>query len=205
MLSKTSFRLALLIICHYRIAIACGMPPAQADVVSHARIVRLSFVEGDVAYQSAGSDWQRAVVNLPIREGYSLRTDAGYAEVEFETGLVMQLAGNTQLEFTELNLTDGHKVTSLKLGQGTMIVTANLQKGDQVSITAGSAAVTVPHSGRLRIDSAQGQNWVTVFHGKVDVANGGNKTEVAERKNFTFWRRRAKPIERGSQSEDGRV
>jgi hypothetical protein len=186
MLSKTSFRLALVSIAILGIAIAVQMPAARADVVSHVRIVRLSFVEGDVAYQSAGSTWERAVVNLPIREGYSLRTDAGYAEVEFETGLVMRLAGNTQLEFSELNLTDGHRVTSLKLVQGTMIATANLQKGDQVSISAGNAEVTVPHSGRFRIDSAQGQNWVTVFHGKVDVANGGSTTAVENGKTLHF-------------------
>jgi len=186
MVTRISFRLAFLSFVIIAIAIVTALPPAQADVVSHARIVRLSFVEGDVAYQSAGSDWERAVVNLPIREGFSLRTDAGYAEVEFETGLVMQLAGNTQLEFTVLNLTDGHKVTSLKLGQGTMIVTANLQKGDQATITAGNAEVAVPHSGRLRIDSAQGQNWVTVFHGKVDVANGGKQTEIESGKTLHF-------------------
>jgi hypothetical protein len=186
MVTKISFRLAFLSFVIIAIAIVAALPPAQADVVSHARIVRLSFVEGDVAYQSAGSDWQRAVVNLPIREGLSLRTDAGYAEVEFETGLVMQLAGNTQLEFTELNLTDGHKVTSLKLGQGTMIVTANLQKGDQTKITTGNGEVVVPHSGRLRIDSVQGQNWVTAFHGKVDVANGGNNTEIESGKTLHF-------------------
>ena len=186
MRSKISFRLALLSIAIIGIAVVMQMPAARADVVSHARIVRLSFVEGDVAYQSAGSTWERAVVNLPIREGYSLRTDSGYAEVEFETGLVAQLAGNTQLEFTEMNLTDGHKVTSLKLIQGTMIATANLQKGDEVSISAGNEVVRVPHSGRFRIDSAKSQNWVTVFHGKVDVANGGNSTDVESGKTLHF-------------------
>src|SRR5277367_6736176 len=97
---NTSFRLAVLSFAIMAIAIVAGMPPfAHADAVSHARIVRLSFLEGDVAYQnqSSGSTWERAVQNLPIREGLSLRTDSGYAEVEFESGLVVHLAGNTQL------------------------------------------------------------------------------------------------------------
>jgi len=179
MFSGTSFRFALLSFAILAIAIVAALPLAHADVVSHARIVRLSFVEGDVAYQSHGADWQRAVANLPLQEGYSVRTDTGYAEVEFETGLVVRLAGNTQLEFTELSLIDGHRVTSLKLDQGTIIATVNLQKGDQVSIISGNGVVMVPRSGRFRIDSAQSQNWVTVFHGKVDVANGHSSANAA--------------------------
>jgi hypothetical protein len=186
MRNKISFRLAVLSSAIIAIAIVATFPMAHADVVSHARIVRLSFVEGDVAYQSPGSSWQRAVMNLPLQQGFSVRTDAGYAEVEFESGLVVQLAGNTQLEFKQLSLIDGHKVTSLKLDQGTLIATANLEKGDDVSISSGNGDVTVPHSGRFRIDSAQSQNWVTVFRGKVEVANGGNNTEVDNGKTLHF-------------------
>ena len=199
---NTSFRLAFLSIAILAIAIVAAMPPfAHADAVSHARIVRLSFVEGDVAYQnqSSGSTWERAVANLPIREGFSLRTDTGYAEVEFETGLVVHLAGNTQLEFTELNLTDGHKVTSLKLDQGTLIATANLQKGDEVTIASGSGLVTVPRSGRVRIDSAQSQNWVTVFHGKADVVSGGSNTPVESGKTLHYGPK----IQNGPALQDG--
>jgi hypothetical protein len=186
MRNNISFRLAVLSSAIIAIAIVATFPMAHADVVSHARIVRLSFVEGDVAYQSPGSSWQRAIMNLPLQQGFSVRTDAGYAEVEFESGLVVQLAGNTQLEFTQLSLIDGHKVTSLKLDQGTMITTANLQKGDDVSISTGNGDVTVPRSGRFRIDSSQSQNWVTVFHGKVDVANGGSTTAVENGKTLHF-------------------
>ena len=168
MRNNISFRLAILSSAIMAIAIVATFPMAHADVVSHARIVRLSFVEGDVAYQTPGSPWQRAMMNLPLQQGFSLRTDTGYAEVEFESGLLVELAGNTQLEFTQLSLIDGHKVTSLKLDQGTMIATANLQKGDDISISSGNGDVTVPRSGRFRIDASQSQNWVTVFHGKVD-------------------------------------
>lgn len=186
MRNNISFRLAILSSAIMAIAIVATFPMAHADVVSHARIVRLSFVEGDVAYQTPGSPWQRAMMNLPLQQGFSLRTDTGYAEVEFESGLLVELAGNTQLEFTQLSLIDGHKVTSLKLDQGTMIATANLQKGDDISISSGNGDVTVPRSGRFRIDASQSQNWVTVFHGKVDVANGGNNTEVENGKTLHF-------------------
>jgi hypothetical protein len=106
--------------------------------------------------------------------------------VEFESGLVVELAGNTQLEFTQLSLIDGHKVTSLKLDQGTIIANANLQKGDDVSISSGNGDVAVPRSGRLRIDAEQSQSWVTVFHGKAEVADGGNNTAVESGKTLHF-------------------
>jgi hypothetical protein len=106
--------------------------------------------------------------------------------VEFETGLIVHLAGNTQLEFTELTLNDGLRVTSLKLDHGTMIATANLQKGDQVTIGSGDAEVIVPRNGRLRIDSVDSQNWVTAFKGKVEVRTGDNTTLVENGKALHF-------------------
>ena len=163
-----------------------AVPPAHSDQVSHARIVRLSFVEGDVAYQRPGSTWQRAMINLPIQQDFSLRTDAGYAEVEFETGLMIRLAQNTRVEFTELSLIDGGKVTSLKLDQGTIIATANLSRNDQLSIAAGNLRVAVPRSGRFRMDASDSQNYVTVLHGKVDVVNGTTTTELDSGKSLHF-------------------
>ncbi len=160
--------------------------PAHTDEVSHARIVRLSFVEGDAAYQRPGSTWQRAMMNLPLQQDFSLRTDAGYAEVECESGLAIYLAQNTQVEFTGLSMLDGGKVTSVKLDQGTIITTANLSHGDQLSIAVGNMDVTVPRSGRFRVDATESQNWVTVFHGKVDVANGTVTTGVESGKTLHF-------------------
>ena len=67
---------------------------SQSDF-SHARIVRLSFIVGDVQYQTQGSDWQTANVNLPLQEGFRLATTDGRAEVEFESGLIVRLAENS--------------------------------------------------------------------------------------------------------------
>lgn len=95
---------------------------------SHARIVRLSLVQGDVRFsQSFQGDaladqnaaWESAVANLPIREGYVIATGNGRAEVEFENGAAAYLAEDSVLEFTELALSDGARITRLKLSQGT--------------------------------------------------------------------------------------
>src|SRR5271154_2294901 len=76
--------------------------PAAADV-SHARIIRLSYVQGDVRFtRDAHGDpltdgkniWEAAVLNLPIRQGYVLATDHGRATVEFESGALAFLRKN---------------------------------------------------------------------------------------------------------------
>jgi hypothetical protein len=60
-----------------------GWVPARADL-SHARIIRLSLVQGDVRFaRDVHGDpltndkavWEGATLNLPIRQGYVLATD----------------------------------------------------------------------------------------------------------------------------------
>src|SRR5665213_1372759 len=78
--------------------------PAGAQDYSNIRIVRLSFVEGNVEFQRPGQDWQDARLNLPIQEGFAIRTTDGYAEVEFEDSLTLRLGTNATVEFTGLAL-----------------------------------------------------------------------------------------------------
>src|SRR6202035_4027221 len=73
------------------IALFSLAPSAKAQDYSNIRIVRLSFVEGSVQYQRPGESWQDAQMNLPIQEGFAVRTGDGYAEVEFETSLAIRL------------------------------------------------------------------------------------------------------------------
>src|SRR5215467_2499775 len=96
--------------------------PAYADV-SHARIVRLSLVQGDVRFvrdvkgdplnDSLQLNWETAALNLPIRQGYVVATDSGRAEVEFENGALAFLAENTVLQFYDLSSEDGGLTTRL--------------------------------------------------------------------------------------------
>src|SRR5258708_4145526 len=103
-----------------------GAHPAAADS-SHARIIRLSLVQGDVRFArgthgdplaDSKATWETAGLNLPIRQGYVLATDNGRAEVEFESGAVAFLKENTVLEFYDLSLNDSARTTRLVLRQG---------------------------------------------------------------------------------------
>src|SRR5882724_8296419 len=91
-------------------ALFAGVPHAAADS-SHARIIRLSLVQGDVRFArgahgdplaDSNTAWERAGLNLPVRQGYLLATDQGRAEVEFENGAMAFLKENTVLDFYDL-------------------------------------------------------------------------------------------------------
>src|SRR4030088_3709309 len=79
-----------------------GATAVRADS-SHARIIRLSLVQGDVRFTrdshgdplaDSKTAWETAELNLPIRQGYFLATDKGRAEVEFENGAMAFLKEN---------------------------------------------------------------------------------------------------------------
>src|SRR6202051_4020129 len=104
-----------------------GACAALADS-GHARIVRLSLVQGDVRFardskgdplNESKANWEVAALNLPIRQGYVVATDNGRAEVEFENGAMVFLGANTVVEFYDLSLRDGDRITRLVLRQGT--------------------------------------------------------------------------------------
>jgi hypothetical protein len=159
---------------------------ARAEDYSRIRIVRLSFVEGAVEYQRPGQDWQDANLNLPIQEGFSLRTLEGYAEIEFEDAMAIRLATNSTLEFAGLTLQDGGRATRLTIPQGTAVISAKLRRGDAVSIAASGVTLTLPTSGRFRVDASPTASWVTVFHGKVSVDSPSGTTAVSSRHTLHF-------------------
>ncbi len=150
---------------------------SQGDY-TNVRIVRLSFVEGDVQYQRGEEGWQTALMNLPIQEGFQLATGNGRAEIEFESGLIVRLADNSQLDFTQLALLNGGRVTQLTVAAGTVIVSASLNANDALTIIAPNLQVGVSHITRFRVDTAQGDSWVTVMKGDVAVTSAAGDSQV---------------------------
>ena len=152
-------------------------PPASADA-SHARIIRLSLVQGDVRFArdvhgdpltSDKASWEGATLNLPIRQGYVLATDHGRAEVEFENGAMAFLAENTVLEFYDLSLEDGAKTTRLVLRQGTASFYVNPSREDYFSVTGGDFTVEADGRAGFRLDNFDDGSEVRVTKGRVSV------------------------------------
>jgi hypothetical protein len=160
------------------IGLAVFAYPANAQDYSKIRIVRLSFVEGDVQFERPGEDWEDARLNLPIQEGVKLRTAEGYAEVEFEDSLTLRLGTNATVEFSELGLQNGGRVTKLAMPQGTAILSAKLKRGDAASVVTPSLNLTIPHDSRFRMDIGPDESWVSVFHGKVEIESSNREPSL---------------------------
>jgi hypothetical protein len=149
-------------------------PDSQGDF-TNIRIARLRFVVGDVRYQQGTEDWQTAAMNLPMQEGYKLATGNGRAEIEFESGLIVRLADDSELDFTQLALLNGGRATELTVAAGTIIVSASPNSNDALTIVAPNLQVSVAHTTRFRVDTSQGDSWVTVMKGDVSVdSDAGN-------------------------------
>ena len=150
---------------------------AEADA-SHARIVRLSLVQGDVRFARDFHDdplsdtkavWEVAPLNLPIRQGYALATENGRAEIEFENGAMAFIGANTVVEFYDLSLNDGGHVTRLVLRQGTGIFYVHPANGDYFSVTGGDFTVEANGRARFRLDNYDDGSTVNVEQGYVEV------------------------------------
>ena len=165
--------LLLILFC----ALIAGVQPAAADS-SHARIIRLSLVQGDVRFaRDAHGDpladsktaWENAELNLPIRQGYVLATDKGRAEVEFENGAMAFLKENTVLEFYDLSLKDGARTTRLVLRQGSASFYVNPASDDYFSVTGGDFTVEANGRSSFRLDNYDDGSTVQTLKGHVTV------------------------------------
>ena len=168
------------------------LPTARADGVSHARIVRLSYTHGDVQYRReeasgapAQAGWQQALVNTPLREGMSLATGDGVAEVEFESGAMVWMASNTELELPGLSMEDGAKRTELAVTRGTATIYVNPAKHDSFEVRAGQLVVATPEGARFRVDVFDDGASMSLFHGTVKVTANGATQKLSGHKTLS--------------------
>jgi hypothetical protein len=142
-----------------------GFSPAHSRAQDAAsNVARVSFVQGSVQLLAGqGSDFQQAVMNMPVVEGAQLQTGGdGQAEVEFGDGSVARLTPNSSLQFGhlgmdqvqlqqtaglayyEFNVGDGHPPFSVQFANATVQATANtimrigLDAGWDVAVINGS-------------------------------------------------------------------
>ena len=149
-------------------------PVLRGQEYSHARIVRLSFVEGTVAVQRPDVDeWAAALVNTPIQEGFEVSTaEDGFAEVEFENASTARLGQLSLLEFTQLVLApSGGKVNRLRLHQGYATFNFVPEDDDFYEVSAGDATLVPNGKSRFRLDLEDNLLLVKVFKGSVEISS----------------------------------
>src|SRR5215467_10698715 len=159
---------------------------ASADS-SHARIIRLSLVSGDVRFAAqthgdpladSGAAWETAQLNLPIRQGYVVATDNGRAEIEFENGTLAFLNENTVLQFYDLSLKDGALITRLVLRQGSASFHVNPVSGDYFSVTGGDFTVEAASRATFRLDNFDDGSSVENISGHLTVLHQEQSTRL---------------------------
>ncbi|HEY2353148.1 MAG TPA: DUF6600 domain-containing protein [Candidatus Acidoferrum sp.] len=190
-----TFRTCIRITFLFVFAVSCFALRPGYTAASNARIIRLSLVQGDVRilHDSKGdplandkANWDRAELNLPIRQHDVVATDNGRGEVEFENGAMAFLNENSVLEFFDLSLDDGSFTTRLILRQGSASFYANPGRGDYFSVTGGDfTAEAGSHSG-FRMDNFDDGSTVAVTKGHVSVVHKDDSTVLARGESFTM-------------------
>ena len=116
------------------LAIVLSSIPAKAQQTATKEFVApqmvwVNYAEGEVKFSPGhkgqpqlGKDWMEAYAGQVMETGYTLATEKGRAEIEFENGSVAYLAENSVLEFQWLMVKGNATETQLNLLTGTATV-----------------------------------------------------------------------------------
>src|ERR1041385_3543092 len=169
--------------------------PAQAQVIpadgsydSQARIVRISYLEGQVRIDT-GRGYESATMNVPVTERTWLQTRSdGWAEVQLEDGSLIRLAPDTVVAFTRLGrLSSGGTVTTVDLDQGEAEFKITKHDDSEFQVTVKNKTIVLDHSGSFRVTSINSDPLeIVVWKGEVAVHDPESGGEVAIKKNETF-------------------
>ena len=162
-----------------------SIAPAVAD--SHARIVRLSYLDGDVQIdKSDGHGFGTAYLNMPVTHQSKVWARDGQAEVEFEDGSSIRLTPDTIVVFTDLSLdTSGRRSSTVELQQGTAYFDLRHPGADNFDLQFGRDRLQLTKSSHFRVAAEKGRFEVALFGGEAQVFTGSG-SEIAVRKGETI-------------------
>src|SRR5689334_959531 len=155
---------------------------------SHARIVRISYVEGEVRLDT-GHGYESVTMNVPVTEHNWLQTRSdGWAEIQMEDGSIIRMAPDTIIAFTELGRSSaGGTITTVDLDQGEAVFKIIRRDDSDFQVTVKNKTITLAQSGSFRITSTNSNPMeIAVWKGEVGVRDPESGGEVAVRKNETF-------------------
>jgi FecR protein len=161
---------------------------ADNTTYSYARIVRLSYVSGEVQIvrTDKSNKWEPAVMNMPVEQGFAIGTNNGRAEIELEHGSTIWLAENSVLQFTELALSNGGRLTRMSLSQGTATFDTSLSAGDLFEVATPSFRAMPANKSEFRVDMFSEGGAVSVFNGKVSVNSAAGTQDVPKGQTFAM-------------------
>lgn len=161
--------------------------PVLAD--SSVRIVRLSDVQGTVTIdRGTGQGFEKAFLNMPITQGVKLKTgDDGRAEVEFEDNSVIHLVPNSELQFTDLALSDsGAKISTMDVSKGEAYVNFTGKKDDQFTVTFAHEKTTLTRAAHFRLRLDEDRAELAVFDGDLQISGPSGDLKLSRKETATF-------------------
>ncbi len=175
---------ALTLIATFVVVAAAG---AFAD--SHVRIVRLSYLNGQVQTDRAtGEGLERAILNTPITQGVRVVTgNDGLAEVEFENESALRIAENSEIQFLALSMNDyGAKINEIEVVKGVVYLDARSKGNDIYRIKSGNSTFLVQRDSQLRLEASPDQVQVAVFKGNVQLVDQPQMVNVKRKETLTL-------------------
>jgi hypothetical protein len=156
---------------------------------SQARIVRLSYTNGDVQIDRGnGGGYERAILNMPIVQGTRLWTREGaQAEVEFEDGTTIRLAPDSMMQFPQLALRDsGSTATTIDLQEGTFYFDVLKPAEDQFEVQFPHRSIALDRSVRFRAEVSNYDLRLAVFKGELRVSGDDRWVTVKKNESISF-------------------
>lgn len=177
---KPRTHLLLLIVAAGIITLLTAMPVC-AQTQSASRVIRLSFVEGNVTVQRPDvQGWAEAPANTPLQQGFKLSTgENSFAEIQFENGGAIRLGEQSLMELTELALdASGVNINRVELHQGYATFHPRpFRQGESLEVETPLGKLTAQGGAEFRVDLGQSMERVEVFNGSVDEqSNMGSMT-----------------------------
>jgi hypothetical protein len=168
------------------IFLANPLPAATQDDDPPARAARLSYAQGAVSFEPAGTDdWVDAIVNRPMTSGDKLWADRdGRAEIRIDS-YAIRLGPQTGFSF--LNLDDS--VVQVRLTEGSLNVRVRrLDDNQTLEIDTPNLAFNVLRPGSYRIDVNENGDatLVTVRTGQGEVTGGGSAYPIRAGQSANF-------------------
>ena len=154
------------------------------EIGSHARIVRISYVQGTVQFNG-----QPAIMNSPVTEEGQLVTGSdGLVEVQFEDMSAIRLASESAIAFAQLaRLSTGEAMTRVDMNGGEAEFLIPASSAGRFAVNVRGKNILFKQPGRFRVLSTNSTPLeLAIWKGEAGVRDLDSGQEVTVRRGETF-------------------
>jgi len=156
----------------------------KAEEKSEPQMVWVNYAEGEVKFSPGqkgkpelGKDWNESNHGQGMENGYTLVTEKGRAEIEFENGTVVYLAENSALEFDRLWVGAKGTETRLNLLTGTATI-SHVVGQNAIRVATPTARISFTGTETARVESTLDGVVVQVVEGVMTSCIGGTARKM---------------------------